>query len=406
MKEVLQIASGRSPDSLETGAPTAAIQNAACFFVQAALLYPGADHYSLLGLQRQANAAALKDRYRLMMRLLHPDFSSSLAKAAWPADAATRVNRAYEVLASPVQRRQYDASLDDSRAPSPPRPEVRTAIVKVAPPTSVAQDRRRGLKGLAALFGAAGAVVLLAILFVDASDKETLVQRSEAAPKSTTVALNILPVAASAPSAIPLLDVMSPASISSPPVAVAPRPVIQQPPTTTIAPAVEIVPARPTPAVTPVIVETLMSPATPPPPARPVALVAPEALPTPRAPPNPGVTLAEVHPLLSRLLQQIETGSGDRMLGMLDRNARGAPDAQALLQYFNSLADGSRPVKLSNVQFKAVPREGYLSVTGHVRLHVGQQSSASAGTDFALQADFVSRDGTVVMTRLARAVDN
>ena len=118
------------------------------------------------------------------------------------------------------------------------------------------------------------------------------------------------------------------------------------------------------------------------------------------------MTLAEAQPLLSNLLQQMESGLGDRMLNLLERDARSAPSAQALLRYYNSLIDGARPVKLSHVQFKAEPREGRLLVTGFVRLQVGDQATGSNGKELGVQAEFASRGGTVVMTRLAQAQTN
>ena len=106
IKEVLQLASGRSLDAVEAAAPSPAVCQAACFFIRSALLYPGADHYALLGLARSADAAAVKDRYRLMMRLMHPDFAGPLP-GTWPVDAATRVNQAHDVLSSQVRRRAF-----------------------------------------------------------------------------------------------------------------------------------------------------------------------------------------------------------------------------------------------------------------------------------------------------------
>ena len=102
----------------------------------------------------------------------------------------------------------------------------------------------------------------------------------------------------------------------------------------------------------------------------------------------------------------METGLGDRMLNLLDREARAAPAAQAFLQHYNNLIEGVRPVKLSHVQLKAEPREGRLVVTGHVRLQVGEQTIGTPGKDLAVTAEFASREGTVVLTRLSRAQEN
>ncbi|MBA2676476.1 MAG: hypothetical protein H0U68_22725 [Ramlibacter sp.] len=135
------------------------------------------------------------------------------------------------------------------------------------------------------------------------------------------------------------------------------------------------------------------------------ALVAAPAAPVtaPAARPNPGITMAEVHPILSRLLQQLESGAGERVIGLLDRDARAAPAAQALLRQYNHLVEGARQVKVANAQFRAEPQEGRLVVIGQVLMQVGDPQAGTTPREFAVQAEFVSRDGAVVMTQLARA---
>ena len=444
IKEVLQLASGRSPDGDGAAGPSPVVQQAACFFVRSALLYPDADHYALFGLDHSANAAAVKDRYRLMMRLMHPDFSSSVVGAHWPADAASRVNQAYEVLSSTVLRRRYDDKLDPPAIRRPVTPEVRTASIKVAAGKAQAQDPQRRLRKLAAVFGGIGGVALLAGLFAAVSaDKESLVQRpptmgdpiAVAPPIATTtwhqppppdrqetapqIAAAVVakptpplasPPAAAAAAAVRPIRAQTPPEQAALYAPVLMRQVLRQevpPPTstavrvtTTSAPAPAAVPpvfqvtAQASPAPAPVM--TLVpapAPSLPPAPVLPVA----------KAPPQPGVTLAEAHPLLSKLLQQMESGWGDRVVGMLDREARAAPAAQALLQHYNSLVDGMRPVKLSRIQFKSQPREGRLLVTGHVLMQVRDQPPGAPAKELALEAEFQQRNGTVVMTSLARA---
>jgi len=119
----------------------------------------------------------------------------------------------------------------------------------------------------------------------------------------------------------------------------------------------------------------------------------------------PGVTLAEVHPLLSKLLQQMESGWGDQVLSVLEREARTAPAAQTLARNYNALLEGSHRVRLANVQFKAEPRDGRLLVVGHVSMLVGEPAPGALPKQLSVLAEFASRDGSVVMTRLAQ-VDN
>ena len=63
-----------------------------------------ADHYEVLGIDRQASADEIKKAYRRLARELHPDVNPS-------GDAAERfkqVTHAYDVLSDPQQRQQYD----------------------------------------------------------------------------------------------------------------------------------------------------------------------------------------------------------------------------------------------------------------------------------------------------------
>src|SRR6187551_1939117 len=75
LREVLHIAVGRDGEVSSASEDAAAARDAARFFVRTALLFPGADHYTLLGVERTVDNTDLKDRYRLMMRLVHPDFA-------------------------------------------------------------------------------------------------------------------------------------------------------------------------------------------------------------------------------------------------------------------------------------------------------------------------------------------
>jgi DnaJ-domain-containing protein 1 len=529
VKDVLQIASGRAPDANDGGAPAADVRKAACFFVRSALLYPDADHYALLGLDTDADVAAVKDRYRQMMRLMHPDFADVLSDANWPTDAATRVNQAYDVLSSPVRRRAYDEARDPPATPIAPQPHAETrAPFRTAPARPPATDPRYRLKQLAVVFGVTGSMALAATLYIGSNnEKESLVQRSREIDAMVAAALPVHEASSEAavpnPAAaarelekrvdvevatLPPPQAAPPAPTPEPLVAPLPAPPSIHTPPTVVAAAPQVLPAAPTPTpappplvkrpelpsvVAPAPVRspaapTIVAAVTPPPlsapspvpvpvivaaapppaplaataviaprPAAPVILAAPVAapvlavapapvpLPAPAIAPAPspafapipspapapvvvavaksatfspapgpaaapvrsipGVTLAEVHPLLSKLLQQMESGWGDQVLSVLEREARTAPAAQALARNYNALLEGSHRVRLANVQFKAEPREGRLLVVGHVSMLIGEPDPGALPKQFSVQAEFASRDGSVVMTRLAQ-VDN
>ena len=117
---VLRLASNRAVDGGTASAPRA--RQAARFFVRTVMLRPGADHYTLLGLTPAATPEQLREHYRMMIRLVHPDFVH--AEEAWPADAAARINIAHDVLSSPERRQRYDATLAPPRAQPQPAPVV------------------------------------------------------------------------------------------------------------------------------------------------------------------------------------------------------------------------------------------------------------------------------------------
>ena len=125
-----------------------------------------------------------------------------------------------------------------------------------------------------------------------------------------------------------------------------------------------------------------------------------------KAPPRQGPTLIEAQPLLSQLLQTLETGRGERILNLLDPEARNKPSAQALSRSYDLLVDGARPVRLFNVEFNAEPGDGKLLVVGQFRVVAGEQPIGSLGKRMVLRAEFVSRDGNVTITGLSGGPGN
>jgi len=414
VKEILQLAIGRDGMTAPPGAPSdPLVAEAARFFVRTALLHRTADHYALLGLDRSADEAAVKNRYRLLMRLLHPDFSSG--GPHWPGDAAVRVNLAYATLSSPVERQKYD-----NPAP-PPQPawQPPRAQAPVRHRSREGPKRARRVKRLVIAGSFAVAMALMAALFIGSqTSMDQLVQRPlPAEPVATEPALALAVALAPAPVPVPASALAAePASAAAvalaPP---APEPVIQPTPPQALraaaatppvvhepAPPVRIEPAAALAVAAAVIVPPAIVPAAIPPPAIPPAAIPAAAPPAP--PPvvvaTSSVTLAEAHPLLAKLLQLMESGQGDRMLSVLEPNARNSASAQAFLRQYNNLVVGARPLSLSSAQFKAEPRNGRLLVTGRILVRVGEQLEA-VNKELSVQAEFAHTDGAVVMTRLA-----
>lgn len=483
IREILQLAAGRG--SPEPGAATATheVREAAAFFIRAALLYPGADHYAVLGLPPGTPPVELKERYRLLMRLIHPDYAQT-GSVQWPADAAVRVNRAYEILASPVLRQEYDEQLAGLRTQRPAEPSMAAR----RPALSRAPVDTRGLRGNRKLGWTlvAFAALVAAALLMPSQEAPQLVQKAtprvqaeraplpaparserEPEPAVLTVTESLPPAASDAPqpgpaavaaavsptpappvvAAIPLPAPAPPAAPSTRPVtapaatvppapalaAARPAPPAQAPPPPARLPAT--VAARPAPdprsgirmtevplqpppapvppplapvrpAIEPALALAPAQPVPPAPPASPAAAAAPAVTRVSTAPPvAAGPTLAEAQPVLTQLLQVLESGSGEQLLRLLDGDARHSPAAQALSRQYEQIVRGGRPIRLTQVDFKGEPRDGTLLVTGRIRLHAGEPTVASHGERLLLRAEFTSRGGRVQLTGLSGGAD-
>jgi hypothetical protein len=448
MRQVLQTAIGRGGLQQGDGGDTA-LRQAACFFVRSALLHPGASHYELMGLPPSAEAGAIKDRYRLMMRLLHPDFAAD-EPGLWPADTAARINQAYEVLSSPVRRREYDEQFHAPASPPSVPPPVTPRRDLVRQPErrkrlSLRHTSRGGMKAIMIGCALLGVGLLAAVLIAGHREPEYLVQRSRpaidaelpgspaaivAAPPRQALAVGEPAPAvqrpASAPVAVaalmPATDTASAAAPLPPPamakqeppvqVSMASRPTLDAP---QVAGATSSWPAPAVPRETgPVAADPRPAGSgrlsvgriteAPEPRAADVATMqaaVPAPAPTPaRAPVVPGLTLAEAQPLLASLLHGIESGRGEALLNLLEPQARQSATAQALSRQLDGLAGSGGPLRVSAVQFKAEPGDGRLMVTGQMLLDAAPASGA-ATRRLALRIEFASRAGAVVMTGLS-----
>ncbi|HEX7888338.1 MAG TPA: DnaJ domain-containing protein [Ramlibacter sp.] len=453
VREVLQIATGRM--AAVDGHRTEELRDAAAFFIGAALLYPGADPYALLGVSRSADLPELKERYRLLMRLVHPDFAGTL-RANWPDDSAVRVNRAYEVLSSPVRRREYD----DQVASGPQHGPVKEARRAVPVPKG-ARLSSRGRTAKRAAWAFVVLVSLLALgLLLPHPAPVRLVQKPETAPSPGKKPAPAFPASysdaparqhAAAEHAVP--PEPGPASQPAPsrsgadaalaaPVPPAPLPIQpgraaqgQGNARTIVPPEPPVGRARPrdelaaTPAPVAVPLPALnVPPSAPAPSALPAAAAAPAPAPAaapaaagaPAPAPLAGYgagsggaistvairpwkapTLDDAQPLITQLLQDLESGNAEQVLNLLDPVAKQAPAAQALSRQYQRIVRGTRAVKLSQVEFRSETSDDVLVVVGQLRLQVGESTIGSLGEKLLLRAEFASRGGNVRLTRLS-----
>lgn len=431
IREVLLLADERGIQEGGGPPPSSALVQAARFFVRKALLRAQASHYALLGLPASAEVAAVKERYRLMMRLLHPDFASQSLSAHWPADAASRLNLAYEVLSSPERKQSYDAELAPRPAPSPPPSRTVAMRPSQAAQAAVVRDPRRVLRGLAMGFGAAGGLAALA-MWGTTGDREWLVQRAVTRPpariaQTSTDTAPPLPAAsvATRESASPAASPADPRALSEALIAALPSFLNTSASRTAAEPApapvaaVNIAPTIATSAppptmlalVTPVATATaapvperrVETPAPPPAVRLPAAVVA-QAAPPPAAPARPaasssGPSVAEAQDFLMRLVSEIETGWGDNVIASLEPALRRSAGAQALARQLDALCEGARPVQVARVEFHGEPRDGRLAVTGDVMLRVRDATVRP----LSINAEFARVDGALVLTRIEPA---
>jgi hypothetical protein len=127
---VMRLAAGRPVEGLPTAASAnLELRRAARFFVRTVMLRPGTDPYTLLGLTPDFEPVQLREHYRLMIRLTHPDFEA--AGERWPIDAATRINLANDLLSSPQKRADHAMACATTR----PRPMLPNLSPQDAGPT-------------------------------------------------------------------------------------------------------------------------------------------------------------------------------------------------------------------------------------------------------------------------------
>ncbi|SBO44611.1 J domain-containing protein [Cyanobium sp. NIES-981] len=118
-------------------------------------------HYTLLQLPSSASPEELRQAFRSLSKLYHPDTTSLPVEEA--AEAFQRLKQAYAVLSNPESRRRYDAEL--LRAMAPVRLQTALPADPLPAPQTVTPGRpmsgRRSLSG-----GEWLALLLLALALV------------------------------------------------------------------------------------------------------------------------------------------------------------------------------------------------------------------------------------------------
>jgi hypothetical protein len=95
---------------------------AARAFVRDVCLWERSSHYQVLCLGPDATDEAIRENYRLLMALLHPDRQDPDRDREWPSGSAQRVNEAHDALSDADRREEYDRAMPRlrPRVESPP----------------------------------------------------------------------------------------------------------------------------------------------------------------------------------------------------------------------------------------------------------------------------------------------
>jgi hypothetical protein len=105
---LLRIASGDAAATAEgvqlSGRSPEIIRDAAAFYIEQILLFPGASSYRILGASQNATAAEIRRNMACLLTWLHPDVNRSGGRSVF----AGRVTRAWEDLKTPERRAVYD----------------------------------------------------------------------------------------------------------------------------------------------------------------------------------------------------------------------------------------------------------------------------------------------------------
>jgi hypothetical protein len=437
--ELLTLASGRALEGLPADAELQdRLRQAAQFFVRTAMLRAGVDHYTLLGLAPGFDPATLRDHYRMLMRLTHPDFAGDVR--AWPADAATRINQANDVLSSPVSRREYERLHARGRQWEPPGAEQASPLPRVRPQARPAVHGRR--LAVLATVAATGLLALGNWVFSGAPEAQPVVVAAASGALTAEPARvhspSPAPSPAPAPAPVPAAQAVEPPQRATPPEPVS------------AAPLPETVAARVAPSVAPGPVRVFMArpaavpdrPAEPQrvlqvasrladpggrtvaPPPQPAPTLAAAPVPAqslaPVQPPAPvmiqpvvvlaapveaGVqtarlSMADVQPLLGQVMGVLQSGRGEQVLRWVEQPARQGEGADGFVQTYNRVVGNSRNVRLGPVQFRGRAAGEQLLVDGVVLLHLQDENQQALTRELVLKAQFASRGGQAVLTQL------
>jgi hypothetical protein len=191
---ILQLAANKSPSDADFS-PDESIQvsskgtqktlrELAVWFIARSQLRSHSNHYALLGLSRDASSEQVRDHYRRLIAMVHPD----VRPADFPDDAAAQVNLAYETLYDNARRKDYDDSIAmlTPSAVSYPRDDVRSPRIDSPPQASkLGWLRSRNML----VWGAAALLLSVTVLLLNLSSPPKHPEIVVAKPRNDGVSL-------------------------------------------------------------------------------------------------------------------------------------------------------------------------------------------------------------------------
>jgi len=109
-------------------------------------------YYDILNIHPQASEAEIRARFRFLANAYHPDKFTSPVHKAEAEREFKKINQAYQVLSNPLQRAEYDRTIDLSRASGADSAEERPPERPVKP-IEMADFGRRLMKALTVMLG-------------------------------------------------------------------------------------------------------------------------------------------------------------------------------------------------------------------------------------------------------------
>lgn len=443
MHTVMMLACGRPVPELAAHAQEEsaedALRRASRFFIRTALLRPGADHLTVLGLSTGFNAETLRDHYRMMIRMTHPDFAAADGEGnIWPADAAQRINAANDALQTLLGTPAPQGHAVTSPTATPAT-QVKKAPVSVAarvgrraPATGPTARRPQTPMRWRWAIAVLGVLVTGVALLMDSTrssgnltvrkpaelevNSPALLQSAALQSGEPSEASRSLPdagtagVAADPAAAVLAQGVSVDASAPTEPgISLTVDRQLQRMPSlraTVETRKNEEVAERP-PLVRSVTEPAPAVAATRPPPAPDLVpgqdsttLSATEHREAVAARQPSTIALSQVQPTLSNVMSSLHAGKGASLAQWIDPNWRSQPSAQTFVNQFDQMLAGRKVRQVGKIALDSRAQEARLVVEGVIEMELLDARNQTERRDLHLTATFQNQDGRPVLTHL------